>query len=266
MAYQNMKFEGDYLEQEYRKVKPRLESGESMETINPIKVYRHRAVARSIAERLAGGAGRPSVLEVGCGGSVVLHELSKLGVRCHGVDMNPIVLDYSRVLKASYGSDVEYSQEDAFKLPFPDGAFDLVFSVGMLEHYSPADQLLLIKECKRVAKRFVQVDIPNEGPDSSMLFILKGHEDSHLPTDLVKLATDAGLVEPVLEGRGLFVPKFGTEANSEAYQQFMRARFPQLVKDMTSADIEVLIETEHQATKEELLRYGSMHFMVGRVA
>jgi SAM-dependent methyltransferase len=264
MAYKEMKFEGDYLEREYRNVKPRLEAGEKMETINPVKVYRHRQVARAIAARLAGGTGRGSVLEVGCGASLILHEAAKLGLRCHGIDMDPMVLDYCAALKASYGSDVEFSKADCFALPFPDGAFDVVFSVGMLEHYSPADQLLLTKECKRVANRFVEIHIPNEGPDSCIVFLIKGHEDSHLPTDLVQLALDAGLADPVLEGRGLFCPKFGTEGNSEGYQQFIRSRFPELWKDMTAADVDVLIAAEQRTTLDERMTYGSIHYIVAR--
>jgi SAM-dependent methyltransferase len=264
MAYKDMKFEGDYLAREYVAVSARLDAGEAVEQINPVKVYRHRHVARALAARLQGAEGRPSLLEVGCGASLVVHEAAKLGVRCHGVDMNETILAYCGRLRDAYGSDVEFSREDGFALPFADRSFDLVFSVGMLEHYSPEDQVLLLKEQRRVARRFVQIDVPNEGPDSSMRFLLQGHEDSHLPTDLAQLATAAGLVDLQLDGRGLFVPRAGTERNSAAYQQFLRARFPQFWKDFTAADIEPLIQADDESTKEERMRYGSMHYIVGR--
>jgi SAM-dependent methyltransferase len=261
MAYQDMKFEGDYLLKEWTKVKPRLEAGESIETIHPIKVYRHRQVAREIANRVGAGA---TVLEIGCGASFALHELSKLGLRCHGVDMDPTVIEYSQALKKSYGSNVEFSQLDAFSLPFPDKSFDVVFSVGVLEHYSPEDQLLLAKECKRLAKRFVEIHIPNESPDSCIHFLIKDHEDSHLPTDLVKLSQDAGLREIELEGRGVFVSSSGCEKNSPTYQDFIRRRFPELWKDLGANDIELLIASEQNATKEERMKFGSIHYVVAK--
>src|SRR5205085_3468639 len=98
MGHQNMKFEGDYLLREWTAVKPRLAAGESIEVINPIKVYRHRFVALETAARI-GGSG--SLLELGCGASLVLQEAAKLGLRCHGVDLDPMVLEYSRALTQS---------------------------------------------------------------------------------------------------------------------------------------------------------------------
>lgn len=257
-----MKFEGDYLVREWTAVKPRLAAGETMEQINPIKVYRHRQVAQDIAARLGG---RGSVLEVGCGASLVIQELSKLGIQCRGIDMDPLVLEYSAALSKSYGSGIELDQLDAFALPFPDKTFDLVFSVGMLEHYSPEDQLLLVKEQARVARRFVEIHVPNEGRDSCMWFLIKDHEDSHLPTDIAQLARDAGLVDLEVDGRGMFAPKKFAVNNSARYQEFVHARFPHLWKDFAQADIGELIASDRLATKDERMAFGSMHYVVGRV-
>jgi len=264
MARQDMKFDGDYLEREYQNVSAKLDAGATMDTLNPVKVYRHRSVARAMAARLEGRT-NASILEVGVGGSLVIHEASKLGVHCHAVDVNPNMVAYSRRLSQAYGSDVVVEEADAFKLPYPNGHFDLVFSVGMLEHYSPEDQLVLVREHARVCRGWVEIDVPNEGPDASIHFLIKDHEDTHLDTDLVKLATDAGLVDVELGGRGMFCPKFGTEQNSPAYQAFVRTRFPALWKDMTAADIEPLVQAESETTHEERMRYGSIHFFIGRV-
>jgi len=245
-------------------VKARLDAGETMESIFPVKVYRQRLHALGMQARLVGGTGRGSVLEVGCGGSLVLHEAAKLGLRCHGVDMNPEMLEYGRTLKAAYGSDVEFSQDDAFALPFADRSFDIVFSVGMLEQYSPEDQLRLVRECKRVANRFVYIEVPNEDEDAGIHHLIKDHEDSHLPTDLRALAIEAGLTDLELDGRAVFCSRAGTEKNSESYQQFVRAGYPHLMKDMTAADIDTFLAAERTTTQAQRLKYGCIHYVVGR--
>ncbi|CAN5604463.1 hypothetical protein BH11MYX1_BH11MYX1_08020 [soil metagenome] len=265
MAHQDMKFDGDYLEREFHTISAKLDAGATIEDLSPVKVYRHRSVARAMAARLAGRA-NASILEIGVGGSLVVHEASKLGLACHAVDANPNMVAYTRRLGQAYGSNVTVEEADAFKLPYADGQFDLVFSVGMLEHYSPEDQLLLVREHARVSRGWVEIDVPNEGPDSSIHFLIKDHEDTHLDTDFVKLATDAGLVDLELGGRGMFCPQFGTEQNSPAYQAFVRERFPELWKDMSAVDIDPLVQAESETTHEERMRYGSIHYFIGRVA
>lgn len=69
----------------------------------------------------------------------------------HGVDLLPQALPES----------VTFTQADAAELPFEDGAFDLVVSVGVLEHIEPIDKLCLAaREIRRVGRAFV-VGVPS---------------------------------------------------------------------------------------------------------
>ncbi len=51
---------------------------------------------------------------------------------------------------------------DAFRLPFPDGTFDVVFHQGLLEHFRETEALNLLKENVRVLKQggLIIVDVP----------------------------------------------------------------------------------------------------------
>jgi ubiquinone/menaquinone biosynthesis C-methylase UbiE len=49
-------------------------------------------------------------------------------------------------------------------MSFADQSFDAVYSLGLLEHFSPAEQVLLLREQARVAKKAVLVEVPAYTP------------------------------------------------------------------------------------------------------
>jgi ubiquinone/menaquinone biosynthesis C-methylase UbiE len=100
-----------------------------------------------------------SVLEVGCGTGAVLLELRELGVgRYHrGVDYSdPTAHSDPRV--EAHGLPLD--RYDGIRLPYDDASFDLVYATHVLEHV-PNEQLFLA-ELKRVARKFVYVEVPCE--------------------------------------------------------------------------------------------------------
>lgn len=57
---------------------------------------------------------------------------------------------------------LRFVQADGRHLPFGDSSFDLVYSSAVWEHVGPGDkQLLFLKECLRVARRYVFLTTPN---------------------------------------------------------------------------------------------------------
>ena len=92
------------------------------------------------------------VLEVGAGTGRDSAELARLGADVY-------VLDYAenslKIVDAIRAKDNLYDnlklvRGDAFKAPFPDCTFDLVFHQGLAEHFK--DSLPLIKENYRILK------------------------------------------------------------------------------------------------------------------
>lgn len=54
----------------------------------------------------------------------------------------------------------EFKQADVYRLPFPDGQFDLVTCLEVLEHLENYEKAL--QEIKRVAKKYVILSVPHE--------------------------------------------------------------------------------------------------------
>jgi len=82
-----------------------------------------------------------NILDVGCGAGNMIHHLSRYGT-VQGVDNNPAPLKVAR----RRGYRVELA--DAQALPFPEGSFDLVAALDLVEH-CPDDRAVLA-QCHRV--------------------------------------------------------------------------------------------------------------------
>lgn len=91
------------------------------------------------------------VLDVGCGtGIVVRRAAARVGAggRLAGLDLNQGMLAAARGATATTKPPVEWRQGDATALPFPGGAFDVVFSQQMLQFVS--EPLAALREMRRV--------------------------------------------------------------------------------------------------------------------
>ena len=103
-------------------------------------------------------AGR-RVLEVGAGSGRDSLGLARAGATAVVVDYSPASLELVRS-QTRGGATVHLVRADALALPFRDGAFDVVFHQGLLEHFR--DPRPLLRENARVARRGgrVVVDVP----------------------------------------------------------------------------------------------------------
>src|SRR5579875_3014930 len=115
--------------------------------------FRHYIRERALLAEL--GARPPgTALDVGCAEGYfmkVLHD--RLGWEVWGVDLSTVALAKAHEL---YGFPV--AAADATRLPFSDGAFDLVYSTEVIEHVLDPD--LLLAEMKRVSRGAVLVTTP----------------------------------------------------------------------------------------------------------
>lgn len=97
------------------------------------------------------------ILDVGCGSGRLLHTLATdprcpAGVEVHGLERAP-----------RGGEPIPVTAYPGGRMPFADGAFDLVVVADVL-HHEP-DERSLLGECARVAKRAVLLkDHAREGP------------------------------------------------------------------------------------------------------
>lgn len=97
------------------------------------------------------------LLEIGCGTGAVLAVLGEEfpDVRLTGVDIDRSQLESARAYLAAAGLEAELTQADAHALPFPDGAFDHVWMMWVLEHLQ--DPVVALREARRILRAGGQV-------------------------------------------------------------------------------------------------------------
>lgn len=99
------------------------------------------AQKRLALEMLAGARGR--ILEVGCGPAVMTPDLLAMGFEVHAVDISGEMIGRARLRMAGHPLEkrCRFAVGDFERLQFPDGFFDAVLAMGVLEYlpaYGPA--------------------------------------------------------------------------------------------------------------------------------
>jgi SAM-dependent methyltransferase len=82
-------------------------------------------------------SGVESALEIGCWDGMVSSRLARLGVRCCALDISREGFD-PRAKEAG----VRFVQSDACRMPFSEGALDLIFSFAAFEHFPDPSKVL----------------------------------------------------------------------------------------------------------------------------
>jgi SAM-dependent methyltransferase len=131
---------------------------------------RWRGLAEKLAERYALRAGA-RVLDVGCGKGYLLYELAQLvpGVDVRGLDVSAYALAQA---KEEVRPFLELGT--AARLPFDDGSFDLVLSLGTLHNLALPDLWAALEEIERVGRgsnKYVMVEsYRNEREKMNLLY------------------------------------------------------------------------------------------------
>jgi SAM-dependent methyltransferase len=125
---------------------------------HPVARYDPAAHRHYVRRRALLGALAPlqfdSVLDVGCAEGFFLDAVaSRFGVEAWGIDLSP---QAARTMRNRYGH--RSAAADGSRLPFGDGAFDLVYSTETIEHVVDAEAFM--RELRRVARRHVVVTTP----------------------------------------------------------------------------------------------------------
>jgi 2-polyprenyl-6-hydroxyphenyl methylase/3-demethylubiquinone-9 3-methyltransferase len=118
---------------------------------HPIALLRAEAVSRNawVLDGLkAHAAPGARVLDAGCGGGFLTNALAAAGYAAAGVDRSRASLAQARARDAT--GTASYHAGDLVGLPFPDGAFDAVCAMDVLEHIEALDRA--VAELARVLR------------------------------------------------------------------------------------------------------------------
>lgn len=181
------------------------------------------------------GAGRPTAVDVGCGGGLLAEPMAAAGLNVLGVDPSLPSLRSARVHALRTGAAASYASGIGESLPLADASMDVAFCCDVLEHVTSIDAVLA--EIARVLRpggvfcfdtvnrtllaRLVVVGLMQEfAPLRVVPAGVHDHRQFVRPAELVRSLTRAGLATGELVG---FSPGGG------------RARTPALVRSLRAA-------------------------------
>ena len=121
----------------------------------------HEALVATLTQFIHSLEGK-HIAEVGVGSARDSLRLAEMGARSVAIDLSRAGLNVARQGMQKRGVKVHLVRGDAFRLPFAEDTFDVVFSQGLLEHF--ADPVPAILEQVRVLRPggFLCVDVPQK--------------------------------------------------------------------------------------------------------
>jgi ubiquinone/menaquinone biosynthesis C-methylase UbiE len=155
------------------------------------------------------------VLDIGCGtGSLLMLIKSKHpNVEAVGLDPDPRALERARRKARRAAFSIQLDQGFSDELPYPEGAFDRVFSSFMLHHLEPAEKETTLREVRRVLRpgaRFHLLDFATPDSDSAGPLARRLHSSHRLKDNsdeqILSLMRRAGLSDAQrVAGRSLLI-------------------------------------------------------------
>jgi ubiquinone/menaquinone biosynthesis C-methylase UbiE len=146
---------------------------------DPIRFYNWPIIGAMYRRRvelcLAELHGGERILEVGFGAGVTFINLHGLYKEIYGLDLTASVAEVTAVFNARQ-IEVHLQNGNVLQMPYPDGFFDGVLLISILEHLKPGEQTRAFSEIRRVLKPGGQVvyGVPVERPLMVLMFRLLG--------------------------------------------------------------------------------------------
>jgi len=133
---------------------------ESVQTYYGLYLYQHQLldIIRARFDHLGG----KRILEVGCGKGNELAQLVREGAECLGLDFSESAIRLLSERRRTDRLELALVRGDARQLPFAPNYFDVIFSQGVLEHFT--DPTPVLREQHRVLRPggYVVVEVPNK--------------------------------------------------------------------------------------------------------
>lgn len=166
--------------------------------LNPVRDWLHRGEVAAF-RRWSGLEPGAAILEVGCGSGVSTRRLAEMlqprRVVAIETDSSMIRLARRSVRRVSSSATIDLSLADATRMPFPDGAFDAVFEVGVIHHVPQwRTALAEIGRILRPGGVFFFVEVSRGRLTRGLYFFVPHDKESMFSREeLVQSLSDAGL-------------------------------------------------------------------------
>ena len=106
-------------------------------------------IALNLLVEASGAGADDTVLDVACGGGLVVCAFAKVVKHATGIDITPAMIERCRQLQKEKGlTNITWKLGDVLPLPFPDASFSIVTSRFAFHHF--LDPAAVLGEMKRV--------------------------------------------------------------------------------------------------------------------
>ena len=100
------------------------------------------------------------ILEVGCGRGIASIFLSYFVPSCIGIDVDSEMIEIAKIQKGKFHGKAKFRVMDGNRTSFKNDTFDIVYSQGLLEHYSNEEMKNLLSEWLRLAPTCI-ISVPS---------------------------------------------------------------------------------------------------------
>jgi len=175
-----------------------------IEDKDPLRFYYYPFIGNLYRRRvelcLAECRGGERVLDVGFGSGVNFLNLNGMYKEIHGLDLDSDVEAVASIFQ-KIGIQTHLKNGNVLDMPYPDGSFDTVLLISILEHIKPQEQTQAFEEIKRVLKPGGQVvyGVPVEHPLMVFAFRLLGVNirEHHFSTEKEVLGAAQSVMQKV---------------------------------------------------------------------
>ena len=160
-------------------------------------------VALKILVEASGAGGNDTVLDVACGGGLVVCAFARVVKHATGIDLTPAMIERAQQLQREKGlTNVTWKLGDVLPLPFPDASFTIVTSRFAFHHFLDAGEVLgeMTRVCAPGGKVVVADSAPAPEKAAAFNAMEKLRDPSHVRAmplaELRDLFRRNGLPEP----------------------------------------------------------------------
>ena len=156
-----------------------------------------------------------TVCEVGAGSMAFSFEMYRQNnnLKLTGVDRSLIAKEYAQKIAKDMNIPMNYYVQDLFDLN-ENNKYDIVLSLGVIEHYKKEEQIKFINKCKNLSKKYILIAIPNQDSIIFKSYVNwssknnNNYEEEHEVLDIKKLKNlveKCGLKAKIIDGFQIFL-------------------------------------------------------------